>query len=246
MTKIKSIGILILLLIILLLVVMNIKSNNNIANLNQLDKIYKQKEYTQSLAKNIFFIYKNKNECKANITQILKQLKLYMDKEDKNLDRFYENVVLFRDNIKVRTAYSDLILTKLVNKIYQLNFNLVIKFNKKIKEKQISNKATLQQYINIQYGIFILLILLLVYLLIYTFRANSSFDKLIAKIDKSINDIDSIESNIENIINIDTTPSKSAIKKEDKIIESLDELLNTQIKLVQLKQDLENLALRDH
>jgi len=56
------------------------------------------------------------------------------------------------------------------------------------------------------------------------------------KIDDSIKSIDQIEDNAENILdNIELT------EKEDAIIEALDELMISSIKLKKLKIDLENL-----
>ena len=66
MNKIKVSGIIIFsLLIALLMVSKNISDHTKINN-NLLETINKQKGFTQEIAKNIFYIYKNKNSSQSN------------------------------------------------------------------------------------------------------------------------------------------------------------------------------------
>jgi hypothetical protein len=238
MNKIKFIGILVLVLTIILLFLIHKKSDDNKIFVYKIEKIYKQKEYTQSLAKNVLYIYQNKKQCKINLNSIIDEFDFYINNtKNIKLHQFYNKISEFQNYIQVTTMYSDIIVKTLVNEIYFLNLELVSSFNKSIKIYQDNNQKRLDMYRYIQNTIFLILFLSLCYLIYYLFTTSIKFDKLIDKIDKSIKDIDKIDTNIENMLNLNKIPHK----KEDKIIESLDELLNSQVKLIQLKKDLQDL-----
>jgi hypothetical protein len=88
----------------------------------------------------------------------------------------------------------------------------------------------------LQYSLFIILLMAFSYFLFYISKTSNNFDILMKKIDNSIKSIDQIEDTAENILDdIEFT------EKEDAIIEALDELMISSIKLKKLKIDLENL-----
>ena len=149
---------------------------------------------------------------------------------------FYLDVQKFRNQIKINSTYTSIILEKLVNHIYSTNHKLIVEFDKLILLHKNYFHKEHHAHKLMQYGIFFILLIVLVYFLFYLSRATNNFNILMNKIDSSIKSIDQIENEAENIIeDIEST------KDEDIIIEALDELMISSIKLKKLKIDLENL-----
>ncbi len=262
MTKIKIVGIIILALSLALAMVSGYISNHNKVNNSLLETINQQKAFTQEISKNIFYIYKNKN---GSITQLDKSIKSFlnnMDKRDNTLDevpseeikkqskkivllwnKFYLDVQKFRNQNKISSPYINIIVERTVRDIYATNLKLIYEFDKLIFIHQGYFHDIVHNYRLLQYFLFFILVLSLVYLIIYISKATSNLDFLIKKIDKSIVSIDQIENNVEEFLEtIDTTNNDIELtKKEDAVIESLEELMNSSIRLKQLKIDLDNL-----
>ena len=317
MTKIKIVGVLVFTLSIILAVLFNHVSEHSKISNNLLDTINQQKAFTQEISKNIFYIYKNNNASSSQLDDSIKSFISNMNNREIKLHKinsiaikeqsakilvlwntFYLEVQNFRDQSKITTAYSSIILEKLVNNIYKMNLALVVEFNKLIDIHQAELQSSITTYKNIQYLLFFLLLLLLVYLFsqvkdIISFiqkfsttskkiRSNSSikelepikeengssntslsdatdnFNFLINKINDSVEyssqsiehsykSLELVEKNIEDLLELlytmedDKEIDKDLTKKEDAIIQSLEELTTSTQNLKELKIDLDNL-----
>ena len=208
---------------------------------------------------------------------------------------FYLHVQHFRDQNKNISPYSNIILQKSVKDIYNTNLKLVVEFDKLIKTEQINFDKKQNIFKFIQYTLFFVLVLLLLYLFtqlksvitfIQTFlltsksiitnstikdlkpieikddgsdisQASDNFNTLVKKINDSIEyssnsiehsckSIEIVEQHVEEMVNLiyamNKNPrDKELRKKEDAIIQSLEELSSTAQGLKNLKDDLDNL-----
>ncbi len=255
MNKIKISGILILLLSIAILIITKNISDHTAINNNLLETINKQKAFTQEISKNIFYIYKNKQASSKQLDKSIKNFifntnnkKARLEKmESKEIrrqsklitnlwNRFYLNIQKFRNQNKTSNPYNNIILEKIVKNIYDENLKLIVEFNKLISLHNHIFHNEHQVHKTIQYILFLILFFVLIYFIIYISKTTSNFDILMKKIDDSIQSIDQIESNSENLLD-----GTELSQEEDAIIEALDELMSSSIKLKKLKIDLENL-----
>ncbi len=255
MNKIKIAGIIIFIVSVALAFVSKNISDHTRLNNNLLETINKQKAFTQEISKNIFYIYKNKN---SSTKQLNDSIKNFLDNTNNREDRlkdissdkikiqsqkivglwnkFYLDVQKFREKSKITTPYTNMILEKTVNHIYLINLKLIFEFDKLISLHKDYFYNTHYTHKFIQYSLFFILLIVLIYFLVYISKATSNFDILMKKIDNSIKSIDQIENQAENILeDVELT------KDEDTIIQALDELMISSIKLKKLKIDLENL-----
>jgi uncharacterized protein YoxC len=88
--------------------------------------------------------------------------------------------------------------------------------------------------------LFVLFILLIKYLT----QISNNFDILVKKINDTIKSIDQIQNQTEDILDsneFDTNRDLSLSKKEDAIIEALDELIYTKNKLQYLQKNIDDL-----
>jgi len=318
MTKIKIVGAVVFTLSITLAVLFSYVSHKSKISNNLLDTINQQKAFTQEISKNIFYIYKNQNASTAQLDSSIKSFITNVNKRDQKLDgvdsvaikeqsakilllwnTFYLKVQNFRDLNKNATTYSSIILEKLVNNIYNINLDLVIEFDKLIKIYQKELQSTLDIYKDIEYSLFFLLVISLVYLftqikeiLIFIQKflitskkiisnssikdlepiknesnssnaslsdATDNFNFLINKINDSVlyssksiehsyKSLELVEKNIEDLLELLYTMEnnkdldKDLTKKEDVIIQSLEELTTSAQNLRELKIDLDNLT----
>ena len=183
MTKIKIVGALVFTLSIILAILFNYVSEQSKISNNLLDTINQQKAFTQEISKNIFYIYKNNNASSSQLDASIKSFISNMSNREKQLDvinsttitnqsarililwnNFYLEVQNFRDISKTTTAYSSIILEKLVNNIYKINIKLVVEFDQLIKIHQIELQNSVTIYKDIAYTLFFLLVVLLIYL----------------------------------------------------------------------------------
>ncbi|WP_373035973.1 hypothetical protein [Sulfurimonas sp.] len=316
MTKIKVAGLLIFILSIALASLSSYISNENRINNNILDTINAQKGFTQEISKNIFYIYRNNNASSQQLDDSIRKFINNLNNKDeilKNINsesikkesdeivilwnQFYLYVQNFRDQRKTVSAYSSILLEQVVNDIYNTNIKLVVEFNKLIKMHNQYFEKTLNSYKNLQYTLFLILALLLIYLFsqiknVISFmqkfiqtskdiitnssikglqpisvhnnssellEASNNFNFLVDKINNSIRNssqsiehsfisLQYLESDIENLLELlcvmDDSESidKELTKKEDTLIQSLEELTSSTIKLENLKSDLDNLV----
>ena len=182
MTKIKFVGALIFIVSLFLALSSKYISTQNEANIKFLKTINEQKAFTQEIAKNIFFIYRNKDISVKQLDESIKSFVHNMNNKDEILDEisskdikkesekiiylwndFYLLVQKFRDAYRVQNGYTNLVIEKLVRDIYDTNLKLVVKFDKLIKMHkkyfdEVNNKNKIIQII-----LFIILLVLLVY-----------------------------------------------------------------------------------
>ena len=171
MKKIKIVGALVLLLTVILVLLFRFISSESRDKNYRLTVINEQKAFTQEISKSIFYSYRNGN----NHLKILdKTIKSYLDNakiKKSNFNQnpqilmlwniFYADVQKFRNQQKVTTGYNAVITAKLVNRIYHNNVLLINEFNKLIEQNE---QRDIESYKEIQYILFSILIILLVYL----------------------------------------------------------------------------------
>lgn len=310
MTKIKISGFFVFTISIILAFLSSYISEQNRINNELLDIINEKKAFTQDISKNIFYIYKNKSGSTKQLDDSIKKfvknmnnkeespntVNIYNDKITKLWNKFYLSVQKFRDTTKTITPYSNILLEKIVKDIYNTNLMLIIEFDKLIKANKLDFSSSIENYKEIQYTLFFILVVLLIYLFtqvktIITFiqkfliiskniitnssvkyikhiqiiksdaeisQATNNFNYLIDKIDKSIQyssnsiehscqSIELIEKNIEDLLELlsimqdNKTINKDLTKKEDVVIQSLEELTSAAESLKALKTDLYSL-----
>ena len=113
---------------------------------------------------------------------------------------------------------------------HQKNFKLISEFNKLISLHHNHFYDKLYIGKTLQYGLFFILLVAFSYFLFYISKTSNNLDILMKKIDHSIKSIDQIEEDAENILD-----NNEYTEKEDAIIEALDELMISSIKLKKLK-----------
>ncbi len=316
MTKIKIVGALIFIISIVLAVLFNHISQQNRMNSALLDVINEQKAFTQEISKNIFYINKNRDASSKQLDDSIKKFIERMESKDEVLDEvdspqiqeksseivllwnaFYLSVQDFRDKSKTTTAYSTIILEKIVNDVYNTNLKLVIEFNNLIDLHQTHFDKSLEMYKVVQYTLFIILVLLLIYLFtqlqtIIAFvqkflhtsskiitdssvtavepfdvngnsadivEASNNFNHLLNQINDAVDhasnsiehssrSLEAIEAKIEDLLDLmcemqeGDAIDKALTKKEDALIQSLEELSSSAQKLKALKTDLDKLV----
>jgi methyl-accepting chemotaxis protein len=174
MKKIKIVGALVLLLTVLLLLLFRFISNENREKSNRLTCINEQKAFTQEISKSIFYSYRHGNNHSKifdeTIKRYLKSVKIKKSEFNQNhqililWNIFYADVQKFRNQQKVPTGYNAVITAKLVNRIYHNNVLLINEFDKLIKLKENEGQRIIEHYRELQYVLFTLLIISLIYL----------------------------------------------------------------------------------
>jgi len=227
-TKIKIVGALIFVLSMSLAVLSISMSKNHTQNNDILDTINQQKDFTQEISKNIFYIYKNKNQPSEKLDALIQKFidnmnnksidntafaSKEMQKQNEKIlvlwNQFYLYVQKFRDNTQVATLYSNILLEGIVKDIYNTNLKLLMEFNKLINLNQHYFNASEKKNKNIQYTLFLLLIFLLIYLF---FQVNMTISFIQKFLITSKNIISS--SSIENLEYMDVE------KKSDEVLEA--------------------------
>ena len=316
MNKIKIVGALIFLISIVLVFLFNNINMQNAANSNLIKTINQQKSFTQEISKNIFYISKNKNSSTKQLNDSIKEFLHNMENRDITLEEipspaikaqsakimllwneFYILVQNFKDQKKITTTYSNILIEKTVIDIYNKNLKLVVEFDKllKISKEHIKNEMLVSK--NIQYTLLLLLVFLLIYLFtqlqsILAFiqkflntsqniitnssikelepidieskssdisEATANFNQLVENINESVKyssdylehsykSLELVEEKIENLMELiytmetDNEIDESLTKKEDALIQSLEELTSSAQNLKNLKIDLQNLV----
>ncbi len=174
MKKIKIIGALIFLISITLATIFNHTSKNISKHNDFINIMNKQKDFTQEISKNIFYIYKNPTSSTKTLDDSIKKFLNAMNNKSENITKnkniaklwndFYLNVQKFRDQFKNKSIYSNIIFEKSVNEIYNTNLKLILELNNIIQKEKGSFEKEQQFYKYLQYLLFIFLVLLLMYL----------------------------------------------------------------------------------
>ncbi|QFR48727.1 cell wall metabolism sensor histidine kinase WalK [Sulfurimonas lithotrophica] len=266
MKKIKIVIALIFLLSILLAIIFSYINEQRSVSNNFLNVINQQKAFTQEIAKNIFYMYKNQNASDKQLDDSIKKFLSNMQNRDKNLkyidskeirehskeiavlwNKFYLEVQNFRDLNKVTVAYSNLILEELVNKIYNLNLDLVVEFNTMIDiyHKELENNIS--TYRNIEYILFLVLVICLIYLvsqvkdLIKFFQKFTSASKRVIS-NASVIGIKKIEETktVEDVASATYAFNTLVEKIDTSILNATNSIENTYANLHTLENDIEN------
>lgn len=171
MKNIKIVGIIIPIIAILLVILSHFNSDHNLINRDMLNTLNSQKAFTQDISKNIFFIYKNKDSSTHNLDKITKNflnnknVKLKQNEKVVKLwNKFYKDVQQFKTHMNENNMYSNILKELLVKKIYNTNFELVTQLDKDIAKIEKTFTTTMTIYKYIEYTLYGLLILLLIYL----------------------------------------------------------------------------------
>ena len=314
MNKIKILSALIFVLSIILALYSKHTAEENDTSLMLLKAINEQKAFTQEISKNIFYIYNNKEvsteqldeSIAAFVENVNHKEEILGDLDNTDIrnqiqkiiilwNRFYLLVQKFRDVSKVHNGYTNIILQKLVNQIYNANLDLIVAFDKLIAMHKKYFDTIKKKNRIIQIALFITLLTLLIYFFtqlkglvgfVQKFlktsksiikkstvkgvqpiiaeanvkdvsEAANDFNFLIQKIDtsiaqaeksiqSSIESMENVEENIEDLIELiaamqnGETIDKELLKKEDILIETLDELSLSAQKLQSLQENLHN------
>jgi len=252
MKKIKIIGAFIFIFSVILAFMFNYTEQENTIHKKFIKNIKDQKDITQDISKHIFYIYRNKDTDTTSLTNSIKSyLKNINNREnelhkDKNIiklwNNFYLQVQHFRENIKIRSTYSNILLEKNINDIYNINLKLIIEFNKVIKNEENKFSKIQNILIKIQYILFATLVLLLLYLFTqlkslvsfvqdFLFKSkdiikNSSIKELKPiNIDDKNYDVFKAENNFNTLvskINISVKNSTKSIEHSHKTLEILE------------------------
>lgn len=174
MKKIKIAGAFIFVLSLVLIGLYSYESRMNSRYDALLEIMSEQKNFTQEISKNIFYIYKHPESSMDIVDNSIKEfLKNMHDKEEglqKNIkirdlwNKFYLHVQRFRDKINARSPYYGMLIEKDIKEIYNTNLELIIQSNAYIAELQEKHQKTQSRFKTIQYLLFFILISLLMYL----------------------------------------------------------------------------------
>ncbi len=183
MNRIKIAGALIFFISIILIFLFNHLNTQNSQNSNLIKTINQQKAFTQEISKNIFYISKHKDASAKQLNDSIKKFLSNMENRDDNLkeisstdikkqqikiaklwNEFYILVQHFKDQKKITTTYSNILLEKIVIDIYNQNLKLVVEFDKLLNKSKEHISSELTIYKNIQYSLFLVLLFLLLYL----------------------------------------------------------------------------------
>ncbi len=299
MNKIKISWIMVFVLSILLAFLSHYITDKNHINFDTIENINKQKALIQDISKNILYIYKNPSSSDYLIKNIDKTIFNSNIKAKEIIIlwmEFKKLVKKFKNQNRIKTAYSHILIEKTVHDIYSINLKLIVEFDKLIKHQIYSSNKEIQFYKTIQYILFLIMLLILIYLFseiktiisfiqqfsktskiviqnstvldvnpidikstnIEVIKATNDFNFLLNKIDQSIEystlsidnsleSLEKIEDNIEEFLELIILMSKDKdidiqmTKKEDIVIESLEELMDSKAKLKSLKNNLNNL-----
>ena len=143
----------------------------NKEDLTALTVLNEQKAFTQEVSKSIFYSYRNNTNISSMLdnttAKFIANNSSILSRDPQILERwnsFYSDVTQFRKIEEVKTAYSTIVTEKLVNRIYHNNVMLVNELDKLIDRKKIASSQTIESYKKVQYFLFFILILLLIYL----------------------------------------------------------------------------------
>ncbi|MFA5460557.1 MAG: hypothetical protein WC274_00600 [Sulfurimonas sp.] len=133
-----------------------------------------QKNFTQEISKNIFYSYRHQNTSLEKLDSSIKMFFETMNKEDIGLQKnekirklwnnFYLHVQNFRDLLKSQSIYSNIMIEKEIKEIYNINLELILESDIFINQQIKLFNNTQNSYKLIQYILFFVLVLLLLYL----------------------------------------------------------------------------------
>jgi len=172
--KIKVAGVFIFVLSLVLALLFATISKLNKINTASLSIINEQKSTTQEISKTVLYISKNRGSSNEQLNAYIENFLVNMTHEKETSpqhevllglwNEFYVLVEKFKKQQEVTTAYSSMSMDTLVNDIYMKNQKLIVAFNTFIDNKQNKYDEKVESYKKIQYVLFLVLVLLLIYL----------------------------------------------------------------------------------
>ncbi len=212
MNRIKVAGGLVLFFSILLVFLYTHISTKNRANNRTLTFLNEQKSFTQEISKSIFYTYRDVNSSPNSLNTIIKKYienaKIVESNDNHNnpiiiklWNLFYADVQKFRTQQRISTGYNPIITAKLVNRIYHNNILLINEFDKLIHLNQHKYEHDMREYKKIEYALFSVLTLLLIY--------------LFTKVDEIITFIQKFTNTSKNIIQNSTIKGLTPIKESE-------------------------------
>ena len=232
MRNIKIVGAFIFILSITLAILFNITSKKNILHNDFINSINKQKSFTQDVSKNIFYIYRNKLASTKKLDTSIKKFMQNVDSKHKFQNKqiillwnsFYLDVQKFRDFQATESPYSHILLEEIVTNIYNTNLKLVVEFDKLTHIQQNSFNNEVNNYKYLQYSLFFILVLLLLYLFTQLKNVISFIQKFIST-SKSI----IINSSIKDLAPIEVSKSSIDIEEATDNFNALVQKINSSI-----------------
>ena len=232
MRNIKIVGAFIFILSITLAILFNITSKKNILHNDFINSINKQKSFTQDVSKNIFYIYRNKLASTKKLDTSIKKFMQNVDSKHKFQNKqiillwnsFYLDVQKFRDFEATESPYSHILLEEIVTNIYNTNLKLVVEFDKLTHIQQNSFNNEVNNYKYLQYSLFFILVLLLLYLFTQLKNVISFIQKFIST-SKSI----IINSSIKDLAPIEVSKSSIDIEEATDNFNALVQKINSSI-----------------
>lgn len=174
MKKIKITGALIFSFSLALAFIFNYTSKSISEHNNTLAVMNVQKNFTQEISKNIFYSYRHQDNSLEKLDSSIKMFFETMNKEDVGLQKnekirklwnnFYLHVQNFRDLLKSKSIYSHITIEKEIKEIYNINLELILASDIFINQQIKLFNNTQNSYKLIQYILFFVLVLLLLYL----------------------------------------------------------------------------------
>jgi len=153
------------------------KSNNAVVN-----ALGEQKATIQEIAKNIFYIYKNKHTSTQTLDDSLQEFLVHQNynttlsadaasdaikKQNEKISllwsAFHQHVKIFQEQNRVNTAYTNIILEQTIKEIYKTNLLLVQEFEKLTKLYQKNHNEALETDKKREYILLFILLALLAY-----------------------------------------------------------------------------------
>ena len=257
MNKIKIVGILIFVLSIALALLFHHISTQNRVHTDSLSVINEQKSYTQEISKVVLYLSKNRGSSSE-------QLDSYIDKFIANMkhkkeessqhavlvelwEEFHLLVQKFQKEIAVSTAYGSITVDALVNDIYKKNQKLIVAFNTFIESKQKHYDERIEYYKNIEYILYFIMVVLLIYLFTQV-REIIAFIQKFTSTSKSIIQKATIKDLKPMTIRENTEVLKEATQNFNHLVEKIDKAIvysqesiaHTTIALEEVEQKIED------
>lgn len=140
----------------------------------EINSLLRQKDFTQEISKHIFYSYQKKESHTKDLNTLIKTFIKHIDEDsltqnrDKSVlllwNKFYLEVQKYRDISKAHSPYSNILLQNIVTNIYNTNLELMVLFDRYIKDKKQTRQKNIFILNIIEYGLFLTLIALLIYL----------------------------------------------------------------------------------
>ena len=257
MKKVRYIALSVVLLLALFGLYLFDTSQNQAKEAHFAQAILTQKMLIQEIAKHVFYLSKNKDANSSRLDAALNAFVQNSKQKEALLQQapfamqeamreaaslwqsLYEDVLAFKKQLGVASPYVSLLIEKRVRDIYDKNIRLTAKLDALIKQYDRYTDAKKGITKGVLYLLFLLLFVLLIYIALYLFRIDSGFDVLLRKIDRTIKDIEHIDTKAQEILE-----QNRLFEREDTVIEMLDELIASTIKLEKLKKELQDIKNR--